>query len=148
MPVPIPGPEVGSDSLKVEFLPIFGRPKTGFFLVNFRGPGVHSPNSRLLPTTQPLGDGQPLDVSSPGQPCQTPARALPGAFQTPTRSTRLLPDHYQTRTRFYCSLADSHQIPTRTLPYQYQTLTTPYQTATIPLPAPYQTPTRPLPDPY
>ena len=31
MPVPIPGPEVGSDSLKVKFLMIFGRPKTGFF---------------------------------------------------------------------------------------------------------------------
>ena len=31
MPVPIPGPEVRSDSLKVKFLMIFGRPKTGFF---------------------------------------------------------------------------------------------------------------------
>ena len=31
MPVPIPGPEVGSDSLKVKFLMIFGRPKIGFF---------------------------------------------------------------------------------------------------------------------
>ena len=31
MPVPIPGPKVGSDSQKVKFLPIFGRPKTGFF---------------------------------------------------------------------------------------------------------------------
>ena len=30
MPVPIPGPEVGSDSLKVKFLMISGRPKTGF----------------------------------------------------------------------------------------------------------------------
>ena len=37
MPVPIPGPEVGSDSLKVEFLPIFGRPKIGFF-GTFPGP--------------------------------------------------------------------------------------------------------------
>ena len=31
MPVPIPGPEVGSDSQKVKFLMIFGRPKTGLF---------------------------------------------------------------------------------------------------------------------
>ena len=31
MPVPIPGSKVGSDSLKVKFLMIFGRPKTGFF---------------------------------------------------------------------------------------------------------------------
>ena len=30
MPVPIPGPEVGSDSQKVKFLMISGRPKTGF----------------------------------------------------------------------------------------------------------------------
>ena len=37
MPVPIPSPEVGSDSLKVKFLPIFGRPKTGFF-GRFPGP--------------------------------------------------------------------------------------------------------------
>ena len=28
MPVPIPGPEVGSDSQKVKFLMIFGRPVT------------------------------------------------------------------------------------------------------------------------
>ena len=52
MPVPIPGPEVRSDSLKVEFLPIFGRPKTVFFWVYFRGPGVHSPYSRWLPITR------------------------------------------------------------------------------------------------
>ena len=31
MPVPILGPEVGSDSQKVKFLMMFGRPKTGFF---------------------------------------------------------------------------------------------------------------------
>ena len=31
MPVPIPGSKVRSDSLKVKFLMIFGRPKTGFF---------------------------------------------------------------------------------------------------------------------
>ena len=31
MPVPIPGPEVGSDSQKVKFLMISGRAKTGFF---------------------------------------------------------------------------------------------------------------------
>ena len=37
MPVPIPGPEVGSDSLKDKFWPIFGRPKTGF-LAKFPGP--------------------------------------------------------------------------------------------------------------
>ena len=36
MPVPIPGPEVGSDSLKVKFLTIFGRPKTRIFR-EFRG---------------------------------------------------------------------------------------------------------------
>ena len=39
MPVPIPGPEVGSDSLKVKFLMIFGRPKIGFF-GTFAGPRV------------------------------------------------------------------------------------------------------------
>ena len=37
MPVPIPGPEVVSDSQKVKFLMIFGRPKTGF-LEQFPGP--------------------------------------------------------------------------------------------------------------
>ena len=31
MPVPIPGLKVGSDTQKVKFLTIFGRPKTGFF---------------------------------------------------------------------------------------------------------------------
>ena len=31
MPVPLPGPEVGSDSQKGKFLMIFGRPKNGFF---------------------------------------------------------------------------------------------------------------------
>ena len=31
MPVPIPGSKVGSDSQKVKFLMIFGRPKTRFF---------------------------------------------------------------------------------------------------------------------
>ena len=31
MPVPIPGSKVGSDSQKVKFLTISGRPKTGFF---------------------------------------------------------------------------------------------------------------------
>ena len=36
MPVPIPGSKVGSDNLKVKFLTIFGRPKTGIFL-EFRG---------------------------------------------------------------------------------------------------------------
>ena len=37
MPVPIPGPEVGSDSLKIKFLMLFGRPETGFF-GRFPGP--------------------------------------------------------------------------------------------------------------
>ena len=37
MPVPIPGPEVGSDSLKVKFLMISGRLKIGFF-GTFLGP--------------------------------------------------------------------------------------------------------------
>ena len=37
MPVPILGPEVGSDSLKVEFLMICGRPKIVFF-GRFPGP--------------------------------------------------------------------------------------------------------------
>ena len=36
MPVPIPGSKVGSDSHKVKFLTIFGRPKTGIFR-GFRG---------------------------------------------------------------------------------------------------------------
>ena len=36
MPVPIPGLKVGSDSQKVKFLTIFGRPKTGIFR-EFRG---------------------------------------------------------------------------------------------------------------
>ena len=36
MPVPIPGLKVGSDSQKVKFLTIFGRPKTGIFR-RFRG---------------------------------------------------------------------------------------------------------------
>ena len=31
MPVPIPGSNVGSDTQKVKFLTIFGRPKTGIF---------------------------------------------------------------------------------------------------------------------
>ena len=31
MPVPIPGSKVGSDSQKVKFLTISGRPKTGIF---------------------------------------------------------------------------------------------------------------------
>ena len=43
MPVPIPGPEVGSDSLKVEFLMIFGRPKTGFFGQISGAPGYIPP---------------------------------------------------------------------------------------------------------
>ena len=45
MPVPIPGPEVGSgsDSQKVKFLPIFGRPKTGFFDQISRAPGYIPP---------------------------------------------------------------------------------------------------------
>ena len=46
MPVPIPGPEVGSDSLKVEFLVIFGRPKIGFF-GTFPGPRGTFPQFRL-----------------------------------------------------------------------------------------------------
>ena len=36
MPVPIPGLKVGSDTQKVKFLTIFGRPKTGIFH-RFRG---------------------------------------------------------------------------------------------------------------
>ena len=32
MPVPIPGPKVGYDTQKVQFLMISGRPKTAFFL--------------------------------------------------------------------------------------------------------------------
>jgi hypothetical protein len=36
MPVPIPGSKVGSDSQKVKFLTISGRPKTGIFR-RFRG---------------------------------------------------------------------------------------------------------------
>ena len=43
MPVPIPGPEVGSDSLKVKFLMIFGRPKTGFFGQISGAPGYIPP---------------------------------------------------------------------------------------------------------
>jgi hypothetical protein len=36
MPVPIPGSKVGSDNQKVQFLTIFGRPKTWIFR-EFRG---------------------------------------------------------------------------------------------------------------
>ena len=43
MPVPIPGPEVGSDSLKVKFLMIFGRPKTGFLDQISGAPGYIPP---------------------------------------------------------------------------------------------------------
>ena len=43
MPVPIPGPEVGSDSLKFKFLMIFGRPKTGFFDQISGAPGYIPP---------------------------------------------------------------------------------------------------------
>ena len=43
MPVLIPGPEVGSDSLKVKFLMIFGRPKTGFFGQISGAPGYIPP---------------------------------------------------------------------------------------------------------
>ena len=43
MPVPIPGPEVGSDSLQVKFLMIFGRPKTGFLDQISGAPGYIPP---------------------------------------------------------------------------------------------------------
>ena len=43
MPVPNPGPKVGSDSLKVKFLMIFGRPKTRFFGQISGAPGYISP---------------------------------------------------------------------------------------------------------
>ena len=58
MPVLIPGPEVGSDSLKVKFLMIFGRPKTGFFEQISGAPGYIPP---IPASYQPRrrGDGDP-----------------------------------------------------------------------------------------
>ena len=52
MPVPIPGPEVGSDSLKVKFLMISGRPKNWVF-GTFPGPRDTAPPCSYLwpPTT-------------------------------------------------------------------------------------------------
>ncbi len=46
MPVPILGPKVGSDSQEVQFLMIFGRPKTGFF-GRLPGPGGTFPQFPL-----------------------------------------------------------------------------------------------------
>ena len=68
MPVPIPGPEVGSDSLKDKFLMIFGRPKTGFFGKISGAPGYippipasYQPRSPGLPGGVP--GGYPREVS-------------------------------------------------------------------------------------
>ena len=47
MPVPVPGPEFGSDSQKVKFFDDFRSAENRVFWPNFRGPGVHSPNSRF-----------------------------------------------------------------------------------------------------
>ena len=56
MPVPIPGPEDGSDSLKVKILTIFGRPKTGFFDKISGAPGYIPP---IPASYQPRSVGMP-----------------------------------------------------------------------------------------
>ena len=61
MPVPIPGPEVKSDSLKVKFLTIFGRPKTGFFGEISGAPGYIPP---IPASYQPRSSGSAGDEAS------------------------------------------------------------------------------------
>ena len=63
MPVPIPGLKIGSDNQKVEFLTIFGRPKTGIFR-RFRGvPGGPNPLDMDTLAARTIGDSQ---ETSPG----------------------------------------------------------------------------------
>ena len=64
MPVPIPGSKVGSDSQKVKFLTIFGRPKTRIFR-EFRGVPGQAP---LVPTTQEESPEPSADVAAPAAP--------------------------------------------------------------------------------
>ena len=76
MPVPIPGPEVGSDSLKVKFLMIFGRPKTGFLEQISGAPGYIPPiPASYQPRRDPLeGLWGPL-VDPQARPPKVPMQA-------------------------------------------------------------------------
>ena len=58
MPVPILGSKVRSDTLKVKFLTIFGRPKTGFFH-GFRGVPGRAPlaTNHAVKTFEAIGSG-------------------------------------------------------------------------------------------
>ena len=85
MPVPISGLKVGSDTEKVKFVTIFGRPKTGVFR-RFRsvpgGPKALDMDTLTARITRPL----------PGKP------DLPGSTKPAPNHTRTLPDPYHTRT--------------------------------------------------
>ena len=66
MPVPIPGPEVGSDSQKVKFLMIFGRPKTGFLdqISGVPGPFPQYPLCSYQPRSN-VNDGSWVEITRP-----------------------------------------------------------------------------------
>ena len=68
MPVSIPGPEVGSDSLKVKFLIISVGRKPGF-LAKFPGPGGTFPQF-------PLATNHAVETAVVPSPRWSPARTL------------------------------------------------------------------------
>ena len=92
MPVPIPGSKVGSDSLKVKFLMIFGRPKIGFFGQISGAPGYIPPTPasyqprRLTQIGVKLGVEQTAAWLGQFPWVWAPAAATPYAFSEPQTS--------------------------------------------------------------
>ena len=67
MPVPIPGSKVGSDTQKVKFLSIFGRPKTGIFgkISGVPGPFPQFPLATNHAVKAPQQPAAPRTLSQP-----------------------------------------------------------------------------------